>query len=56
MWQTVAKYAIKIAVWAVGHQSIIKQTVADAKAKNISGIVHDATTIVTGDSSDAVQK
>lgn len=47
-WATVGKAALKVAVYAVGHPEVVAQTMADAKAKNVRGIVVDAATIVGG--------
>ncbi len=48
MWKLIGKWALKAALYALGHQDVIKQTIADAKAKNISAVVSDAGVIVSG--------
>lgn len=30
MWSAIAKWAVKVAIWAVGHQDVIKAVAADA--------------------------
>jgi hypothetical protein len=48
MWQLIGKYALKAALYALGHQDVITHTVADAKAKNLSALVMDAGEIAAG--------
>jgi hypothetical protein len=48
MWKSIGKWALKVATYAVGHQAVITQTVADAKAKNIPAMIEDAKAIVAG--------
>lgn len=31
MWSKIAKYAVKLAIWAVGHPEVAKQVVDDAR-------------------------
>lgn len=47
MWSLIGKYALKIALFAIGHADVIQHVVADAKTKNIPGIVQDTTVLVT---------
>lgn len=35
------KVLLRVAVWALGHQAVIKHVVDDAKAKNVQGIIGD---------------
>lgn len=44
MWSTLGKYALKVALWAIGHQDVISTVIADAKAKNIPALVTDVKT------------
>lgn len=46
MWNIVGKYALKLAIWSIGHTDVIAHTISDAKAKNVQGLVQDAATIV----------
>lgn len=41
-WATIGKWALKIGIYALGHEQVIVQTVADAKAKNVGNLVADA--------------
>lgn len=45
MWSVIGKAALKIALWAIGHQDVITHVIADAKAKNIPALVTDAAAV-----------
>ncbi len=45
-WKAIAKGAVKVAVFAVGHKELILETVADAKAKNLVSVISDVKQIV----------
>lgn len=47
-WKTIGTWALKIGIFALGHEQVIVQTVGDAKAKNIGGLAGDAGSIVSG--------
>jgi hypothetical protein len=48
MWKTIGQWALKVAVYAIGHQDVITHTVADAKSKNLPALVTDAGVIISG--------
>ena len=48
MWKLIGKWALKVATYAVGHQAVVVQTIADAKAKNLTNVVEDVKTVVAG--------
>jgi hypothetical protein len=48
MWKSIGKWALKLATYAIGHQDVVTQTIADAKAKKLQPLVVDVQTIVAG--------
>lgn len=47
-WKSLGKWSLKVAIWAAGHQEVVNQVVADAKAKKVGGLVADGVAIASG--------
>lgn len=44
-WKAFGKVLVKAGVYAIGHQAVVAQVVADAKAKNVAAILADASAV-----------
>lgn len=44
-WKALGKILVKAGIYAVGHQNVVAQVVADAKAKNVPAILQDAANV-----------
>lgn len=47
-WKAFGRIALKVGIYALGHQAIVTQTIADAKSKNVVAILGDAGAIASG--------
>lgn len=46
--KAIGPYALKAAIYLLGHQDVLLQTVADAQSKNLGGLGRDGMQIVAG--------
>lgn len=56
MWAILGKIAVQVAIYAIGHQDVVKKVVDDGKAKNVKGLATDIFGIVADVEAQKVAK